>query len=468
MICKVYRHKRRVNGKLVKSDYYTGHLKIDGDDRISYIPLNTTDKVVAEKKLDAIRQERERERVGILGPKALRSSAEMPLVKHLEAYVADLMVNQCASGYIACVKHRINTLLRECAWAYLRDVTADGFVAWRGQQAFAPKTINDYLNAVSGFLNWLERLGRLTSNPLKHVTRLETHGRETRKRRSFSEQDLAKLIEAAPKRAHIYLTAAYTGLRRKELGSLVWGDLLLLGDMPYVSVRSSTSKNKRAAQIPLHPKLASLLASLKPAGALPTSKVFPKGIPRVPTLKNDLKAAGIDYKDALDRQADFHALRQTLGTNLGKSGVSAWIGKDILRHSDVRLTTQTYTDATQMPTREAINKLPWILDTQINTQIIDADGQKLSQTVIVKARQVSEEKLNSQRGNRTLTPIVNDWQKTRKAAALGLEPRTPRSRIWCATNCTTRQSWPPGRKRLRRADHQTIPWLQKQVLSLRS
>ena len=142
--------------------------------------------------------------------------------------------------------------------------------------------------------------------------------------------------------------------------------------------------------------------------------------------KRDLKAAGIDYKDALDRQADFHALRQTLGASRGKAGVSPWIGKDIVRHSDVRLTTNVYTDASQMPTREAINRLPWITGpekcTHLCTQISDADGQKLSQTVIVKTRQGSEEKLHSQRRNRSLTPIVNDWQKTRKAAALGLEP----------------------------------------------
>jgi len=141
--------------------------------------------------------------------------------------------------------------------------------------------------------------------------------------------------------------------------------------------------------------------------------------------KRDLKAAGIDYKDALDRQADFHALRQTLGASRGKAGVSPWIGKDIVRHSDVRLTTNVYTDASQMPTREAINRLPWITGpekcTHLCTQISDADGQKLSQAVIVKAHQGSEEKLNSQRRNRTLTPIVIDWQKARKAAALGLE-----------------------------------------------
>jgi integrase len=441
MICKVYRHWRIVRGKRVRDSLYTGHLRIDGDEKISYIPLKTKDKVVAEKKLEAICAEREREKIGILAPKVLRSAAELLLVEHLKAYVADLKVNDSAKGYVSCVEYRIKTLLRECGWLYLRDVNSDRFTSWRSVQTYAAKTLNDYLNAMGAFLNWLERMGRLTANPLKHVQRLETQGKEKRKRRSFAGEDLANLIAVSPKRAHIYLTAAYTGLRRKELSLLVWGDLFLVGDAPYVSVRASTSKNKRPAQIPLHPELVTLLASLKPAGACPTTKVFPKGIPRVPTLKRDLKAAGIDYKDALDRQVDFHALRQTLGTNLGKSGVSPWIGKDILRHSDVRLTTQTYTDASQMPTREAINKLPWITHTHIRTQISDSDGQKLSQTVIVKAGEESKKEVDSQRRNRSLSRVVTTWQKGRKAAALGLEPRTPRSRIWCATNCTTRHFW---------------------------
>jgi hypothetical protein len=52
MICKVYRHWRTIRGERVRDRVYTGHLKIDGDDKISYIRLNTTDKVVAEKKLE--------------------------------------------------------------------------------------------------------------------------------------------------------------------------------------------------------------------------------------------------------------------------------------------------------------------------------------------------------------------------------------------------------------------------------
>lgn len=120
----------------------------------------------------------------------------------------------------------------------------------------------------------------------------------------------------------------------------------------------------------------------------------------------------------------YHVLLNVPGIRVGCeivriSGVDG--GKDILRHSDVRLTTQTYTDPSQMPTREAINNLPWVSCTHIRTQISDAEGQKLSQTVIVKTRQDSEEKLNYERRIRTLSSFVSKRQKGRKAAALGLE-----------------------------------------------
>jgi hypothetical protein len=116
VICKVYRRWRTVKGERVRDKCYTGRLRLDGDAKISSIPLNTTDKVVAEKKLEQIRSERERERIGILAPKELRSAAELPIENHLAAYVDDLKVKQCAKGYVASVEHRINLLLRECGW----------------------------------------------------------------------------------------------------------------------------------------------------------------------------------------------------------------------------------------------------------------------------------------------------------------------------------------------------------------
>lgn len=45
-------------------------------------------------------------------------------------------------------------------------------------------------------------------------------------------------------------------------------------------------------------------------------------------------------------------------TNLGCAGVSPWVAKELMRHSDIKLTTNTYTDAGKLPTREAVGRLP--------------------------------------------------------------------------------------------------------------
>ena len=77
-------------------------------------------------------------------------------------------------------------------------------------------------------------------------------------------------------------------------------------------------------------------------------------------LKKDREAAGIPYKDALGRQADFHALRHTFGTWLSLTESNPMIIKDAMRHSDLRQTMK-YTDHTHLPTAAAIDCLPSLL-----------------------------------------------------------------------------------------------------------
>jgi len=58
-----------------------------------------------------------------------------------------------------------------------------------------------------------------------------------------------------------------------------------------------------------------------------------------------LKAAGIDFVNATGHRADFHSLRHTLATNLARAGTAPRVAMEIMRHSDMRLTAKTYTDA---------------------------------------------------------------------------------------------------------------------------
>lgn len=60
----------------------------------------------------------------------------------------------------------------------------------------------------------------------------------------------------------------------------------------------------------------------------------------------------------LDGRADFHSLRHTLATNLVRRNVAPRGAMEILRHSEIRLTTNHYTDASLLPLVDAIGKVP--------------------------------------------------------------------------------------------------------------
>jgi len=71
-----------------------------------------------------------------------------------------------------------------------------------------------------------------------------------------------------------------------------------------------------------------------------------------------MAAAGIAFVDGEGRRVDFYALRHTLATNLARAGVPARLAMELMRHSDLRLTQQTSTDASQLPLAEAVARLP--------------------------------------------------------------------------------------------------------------
>ena len=112
-------------------------------------------------------------------------------------------------------------------WKLAGQVTADSFIGWRNQQKAAARTQNHYLQGMVSFLNWMERVGRIKSNPLKFVGKVDERGRKKRVRRAFTDEELRKLIGGSGPRGIIYFTAARTGLRQEELRQLIWGDVAL-------------------------------------------------------------------------------------------------------------------------------------------------------------------------------------------------------------------------------------------------
>ena len=57
---------------------------MDGERRISQVPLRVSDKQVAQEKLRQLVQEREKELHGLIPAKVMRDAAQESLTKHLK------------------------------------------------------------------------------------------------------------------------------------------------------------------------------------------------------------------------------------------------------------------------------------------------------------------------------------------------------------------------------------------------
>ncbi len=75
-------------------------------------------------------------------------------------------------------------------------------------------------------------------------------------------------------------------------------------------------------------------------------------------LQHDLKSAGIPYVDPDGHYADFHALRNTIITNLMKNGVNPKTPQSLARHSTIELTLNVYTSLTVHDQAAALASLP--------------------------------------------------------------------------------------------------------------
>lgn len=87
----------------------------------------------------------------------------------------------------------------------------------------------------------------------------------------------------------------------------------------------------------------------------------------VKVMRRDLALAGIAYRDEKGRTLDVHAFRHTTATLLARAKVSPRVAQRYMRHSDIRLTLQHYTDAEQLDDDEALAALPTLPSPQISS-----------------------------------------------------------------------------------------------------
>jgi integrase len=182
---------------------------------------------------------------------------------------------------------------------------------------------------------------------------------------------LEELDRRGRERALVYKVAVLTGLRRGEIESLTLGHLYLDETTPVLRMKPQDTKNREAVDIPLRVDLADDLRQWIATKAKAAKVVRMNGkrkatdeplfhVPKqlVKCLDRDLAAAGIAKVDDRGRTIDVHALRHTFGTLLSRGGVAPRTAQQAMRHSDVRLTMNVYTDPRLLDVAGAVDALP--------------------------------------------------------------------------------------------------------------
>ena len=127
------------------------------------------------------------------------------------------------------------------------------------------------------------------------------------------------------------------------------------------------AKSGRSATIPLRTDLAEelrkhidLMTEANGGQLGPQTPLFALGRNFLRTFNLDLAAANIPKRNAEGQTVDVHSLRHTFATLLARHGVSPAIAQKLMRHSDIRLTMNTYTHLGLSDTTNAVASLPAI------------------------------------------------------------------------------------------------------------
>jgi len=376
------------------------------------------DRQAAEKVLADILAKVEKVKAGVMSQDEMVAAGQLetPLGKHTKDYLRQLAVKtvrgkRVSSKHVDHVRSHLARVVRECGFRKLKDIDRQAVQRWMNKTAHAPRdpqdpqsqplsarTVNMHRAALVAFCNWCVGSGRLTAHPLTGLSKAE-ESEPARKRRPLTDDEIARLFKAAyerplqdaltirrgankgkplaklsdqerrrferlgQERALVYKFMMLTGLRRGEVASLTVNALCLDESSPYVHVEGKHAKSGRAATLPLRGDLADDLrehvARLAEDGSLsPDTPLFNAGRNFLRTFNLDLAAAGIAKVDAQGRTVDVHCLRHTFATLLARNGVSPSVAQKLMRHSDIRLTMNTYTHLELADTAGAVASLP--------------------------------------------------------------------------------------------------------------
>ena len=406
------------------------------------------------------------------GPDPFAEHRERPLTEHLADFRKSMEAKNRSAQHVKQTVNRTTALCDGCGFKVFDDIRALSIENWlveqRKRSDFGVKTTNYYIKAVKQFARWMVRNKRAAENPVAHFAELNADVDVRVERRAISPDGFDRLVKAAsegkpfrsicgPDRAVLYLVAASTGLRARELHSLTDVSFNLDSSPPTVTVAAGDSKHKERDTVPLRADLVPVLRSWLRPGQLWPGNWHKKA---AKMLYRDLATARATWikeaepaeraarersyflreKDEAGHVFDFHSLRGQFVTSLARAGVHPRTAQKLARHKTLALTMENYTHTDLTDMASALATLPPLrkIGTQIGTYATDIGGQSLSSCVIVTGWNLTDstaEKALPARDLGTACPPLSSPVNLRGLVRLpGLEPGTNGLKVRCSTD----------------------------------
>ncbi|ATS39460.2 MULTISPECIES: site-specific integrase [Xanthomonas] len=259
------------------------------------------------------------------------------------------------------------------------------FKAQRLKAGIKPSTVNRDLSRIRGALSRAVDWGMIEQHPMRTVK--QAKGADDSRVRYLTQEEERQLRAGLQKREQerralrtngnrwhadrghvvremwpadgftdhllpIVLVALNTGMRRGELLGLDWADVNLPGKL--VTVTVANAKSRKARHIPLNTEAHDTLARWRQQGA-GTGLVFPS--PRTGRRMDNISSSWEELCDTIALPGfRFHDLRHTFASRLVMAGVDLNTVRELLGHSDIRMTLR-YAHLAPDKLAEAVSKL---------------------------------------------------------------------------------------------------------------
>ncbi len=339
----VRKRTRRIKGKLVYDRNYTGFFCLPWEFKERSVALKTSDKQIAEKRLREYVNVLEREREGEDIPSHLWGAPKKEITALLIEYLELLESKERGEKHINGVRVHIERLIKECRWTSVDSISQRTFEAWlasnpltlRTEKPLSAKTKKEYQSDLQAFSSWLTTSRILKEDPLKYLKPIKTKGKETKKRRVWTFEEVSQFLATRPGGKVDYRSAVLllfkTSLRKSSLQNLLWADVHIDTDSPYIEIRAENNKNGERLVRHIDLETKEIFEAMRPVDWKPENKVLPYKIPNTTRLQKDLKALDIPYWTEIG-QIDFHAFRHTTATLFSQIGAPTAFVQMLLGH----------------------------------------------------------------------------------------------------------------------------------------